>query len=98
MDEDTFIGVQAREDLAKDLEEQVQESVKMGAKTPYRRGSKKGILRTYYFNKVTRDMPVFKEETFGPAIGITSFKTDRKQWSLSMPLNLDWEFRLFTKD
>lgn len=76
MDEKTYIGVMAREDLARDIEKQVNDSVAMGAKIILG-GNRKG---TYYeptiVSEVTPDMPVFREETFGPAIGITIFETE----------------------
>ena len=75
MDEDTFIGVQAREDLAEDLEKQVNESVKMGAKVLIGGERKKAFYAPTVLSNVSPGMPVFKEETFGPAIGITTFKS-----------------------
>ena len=75
MKQDTFLGVMAREDLAKDLEDQVNRSVKKGAKILLG-GKRKG---TYYeptiLTNVIPEMPVFNEETFGPVIGVTTFKT-----------------------
>ncbi len=83
MSEDTYIGVMAREDLAEDLEKQVSGSVEMGAKVVLG-GNRKG---TYFeptlLSEVTVDMPIFKEETFGPAIGITTFETDEEAVELS---------------
>jgi len=83
MDEETYIGVMAREDLAEDLEKQVSGSVEMGAKVVLG-GNRKG---TYFeptiLTDVTLDMPIFKEETFGPAIGITTFDTDQEAVELS---------------
>lgn len=76
MKEETFIGVMAREDLAEELEEQVNKSVKKGASI-LTGGKRDG---TYFeptvLGDVTPDMPVFTEETFGPAIGITHFGTE----------------------
>ncbi|MGS0528219.1 aldehyde dehydrogenase family protein [Zobellia nedashkovskayae] len=83
MAEDTYIGVMAREDLAEDLEKQVSDSIEMGAKVVLG-GNRKG---TYFeptiLAEVTVDMPIFKEETFGPAIGITIFDTDEEAVELS---------------
>ena len=75
MKQDTFLGVMAREDLAKDLEDQVNRSVKKGAEILLG-GKRNG---TFYeptiLTNVSPEMPVFNEETFGPVIGITTFKT-----------------------
>lgn len=83
MDKETYIGVMAREDLAEDLEKQVQGSVEMGAKAVLG-GSRKGtFFEPTILTGVTQDMPIFKEETFGPAIGITTFSTDEEAVELS---------------
>ena len=74
MKEDTYVGVMAREDLAEDLEKQVKESVEAGAKVVLG-GNRKG---TYFeptiLSQVSTKMPVFKDETFGPVITVTTFK------------------------
>ena len=75
LDEDTFIGVQAREDLAENLEEQVNRSIEMGAKLLIGGERKKAFYAPAVLKDVTPQMPVFKEETFGPAIGITTFRS-----------------------
>lgn len=78
MKEETFIGVMAREDLAKDLEEQVKKSIDAGAELVLG-GKRKG---TYFeptiISKVTPEMSVFKEETFGPVISVTTFKEEQE--------------------
>ena len=78
MDEDTFIGVMARPDLAEELETQLKDSVKAGAKILI--GGKR--INAYFeptvVDGVTSDMSLFKEETFGPVIGITTFKTEEE--------------------
>jgi succinate-semialdehyde dehydrogenase/glutarate-semialdehyde dehydrogenase len=76
MEKETFIGVLAREDLAKDLEEQVKKSVSAGAKIIVG-GIRKGtFFEPTVLTDVTPDMPVFAEETFGPVISVTTFKTE----------------------
>ena len=97
MNEDSYIGVLAREDLAEDLEKQVNESVKMGAEIIL--GGKRNS--TYFeptvLTGVTSDMPVFKEETFGPAIGITTFKTDDEAVRLSNSSEFGLGVSIFTQ-
>lgn len=97
-DKDTFIGVLAREDLAEDLEKQVNESVKAGAKLLIG-GKRKG---TYYeptvLDQVTRDMPVFADETFGPAIGITHFSTEDEAVELVNSSQFGLGVSIFTQD
>lgn len=98
MHEDTFIGVQAREDLAKDLEKQVRDSLDMGAEI-LTGGQRKG---TYYeptvLTGVTPDMPVFKEETFGPAIGVTIFRDEEDAVELVNASQFGLGVSLFTED
>lgn len=90
MDKDTYVGVMAREDLAEELEKQVIRSVEAGAKIAVG-GNRKG---TYFeptvLTNVTADMPVFTEETFGPVISVTSFKTEEEAVELvnSSPFGL----------
>ncbi|MGB7393532.1 MAG: NAD-dependent succinate-semialdehyde dehydrogenase [Pricia sp.] len=98
MDAETFIGVLAREDLAKDIENQVNKSIKMGAKLEIG-GKRDG---TYFeptvLSGVTPEMPVFKEETFGPAIGITTFETDEEAVELSNSSDFGLGVSIFTTD
>ena len=98
MDADTYIGVLAREDLAEDIEKQVNDSISMGAKLELG-GKRSG---TYFeptvLSGVTPKMPIFREETFGPAIGITSFKTDEEAVQLSNDSDFGLGVSIFTTD
>lgn len=98
LDKDTFIGVLAREDLAVDLEKQVKESIKMGAELILG-GKRNG---TYFeptiLTDVTRDMPIFREETFGPAIGITIFETEEEAMNLVNDSDFGLGVSLFTSN
>lgn len=97
-DEKTYIGVLAREDLAEDLEKQVEDSVKQGAKI-YLGGKRNG---TYYeptiLTEVTKEMTVFKEETFGPVISITTFKNEKEAIELVNSSDFGLGVSLFTED
>ena len=83
MDASTFIGVMAREDLAIELEKQIEKSVKQGAKILLG-GKRQG---TYFeptiIVNVEDTMTVFQEETFGPVLSVTTFKTEEEAISLS---------------
>lgn len=98
LDKDTFIGVLAREDLAVDLEKQVKESIKMGAALILG-GKRNG---TYFeptiLMDVTRDMPIFREETFGPVIGITIFETEEEAMNLVNDSDFGLGVSLFTSN
>lgn len=98
MNKETYIGVQAREDLAKDLEQQVEKSVQQGAAI-LTGGKRKGA---YYqptiLTGVTKDMPVFKEETFGPVIGVTIFKDEEEAIDLVNTSQFGLGVSIFTQD
>ncbi|HEY4027492.1 MAG TPA: NAD-dependent succinate-semialdehyde dehydrogenase [Candidatus Dormibacteraeota bacterium] len=73
MDRDTDVGPLARGDLVADLERQVRESVALGARPVV--GGGRIDRPGFYFQPtvltgVTREMPVFREETFGPVAAV----------------------------
>jgi succinate-semialdehyde dehydrogenase/glutarate-semialdehyde dehydrogenase len=77
MDRANQVGPLAREDLVEDLERQVNESVRLGAKTLV--GGKRIQGAGYYFEPTVlggvRDgMPVYHEETFGPVAALIRVK------------------------
>jgi acyl-CoA reductase-like NAD-dependent aldehyde dehydrogenase len=70
---ETQVGPMARSDLREALEKQVQESIKMGAKVLL--GGKRLEGKGYFYaptimTDVTTDMPLFREETFGPVAAV----------------------------
>jgi succinate-semialdehyde dehydrogenase/glutarate-semialdehyde dehydrogenase len=77
--EDTTLGPLAREDLLDTLERQVQESVAQGA-TLLCGGQRVEGVGLFFpptvLSDVTRDMPVFREETFGPVAVIVRVNDD----------------------
>ncbi|RMB57458.1 NAD-dependent succinate-semialdehyde dehydrogenase [Dokdonia sinensis] len=98
MDPDTYIGVMAREDLAKELEEQLQKSISEGAKVllgGHRHGA---YFEPTIVTDVTPEMTIFKEETFGPVISITTFKTDEEAVDLVNQSDFGLGVSIFTKD
>jgi acyl-CoA reductase-like NAD-dependent aldehyde dehydrogenase len=73
LDRQTQIGPVARGDLRDALQQQVATSLKMGARVAL--GGKAMEGKGYYYaptilTDVTPDMPVFREETFGPAAAV----------------------------
>lgn len=98
MDDETYIGVLAREDLAKDLEKQVDKSVALGAEIILG-GKRNG---TYFeptiLVNVSKEMPIFKEETFGPAIGITIFESEQDAVDLCNASDFGLGVSIFTSD
>ncbi len=76
--DETSIGPMAREDLVADIKRQVDQSVKMGAKAVY---THQPPSEGFYFSPVvltniSKDMPVWREETFGPAAPIMPFEDE----------------------
>jgi len=74
---DTDIGPMVREGALKEIEKQVQDSVKMGAKVEV--GGHRIDRKGYFYEptiltNVTLQMPVMKEEVFGPAAPIIVVK------------------------
>jgi succinate-semialdehyde dehydrogenase/glutarate-semialdehyde dehydrogenase len=78
LNEDTYIGVMARQDLAEELEEAMNTSIKMGASLHLGGKRKEAYFEPTILTNVTREMPVFKEETFGPLLAVTTFKTEEE--------------------
>lgn len=75
---ETYIGVLAREDLAKDLEKQLNESVKMGAEILLGGKRDGAYFEPTLLAKVTPEMPVFREETFGPLLVAIPFRNQKE--------------------
>nr|WP_245962948.1 NAD-dependent succinate-semialdehyde dehydrogenase [Ulvibacter antarcticus] len=98
MKKDTFIGPMAKEDLARELEDLVIESVKQGAKIKI--GGKRigAYFEPTVLTNVTPNMPVFKEETFGPVLSVTTFKTLDEAIVLSNDSKFGLGVSIFTKD
>jgi acyl-CoA reductase-like NAD-dependent aldehyde dehydrogenase len=73
LDRETQVGPVARGDLCDDLDAQVQQSVKMGAKVA--QGGHPLPGKGYFYaptilTHVTLDMPAFREEVFGPVAAV----------------------------
>jgi succinate-semialdehyde dehydrogenase/glutarate-semialdehyde dehydrogenase len=79
---DTFIGVMAREDLAVELEHLMNASIDKGAKLHCGGLRDKTYFAPTILTGVTADMAVFKKETFGPLIAVTTFKTEKEAINL----------------
>lgn len=98
MDKETYIGVMAREDLAETLQKQLEKSKKRGAKVVLGGNRDKTYFEPTILINVTKKMPVFKEETFGPLMAISSFKTDMEAIDLVNKSEFGLGVSIFTKD
>ena len=73
---ETQIGPLAREDILNELDEQVQSSVKLGATLisgGYRLDKSGYFYSPTILPDITKDMPVYYDETFGPVFTIFKF-------------------------
>lgn len=85
-DPSTTMGPLTNEQMVIDVENQVNESVAMGA--VIESGGMRGDESGYYYlptilSSVTSDMPVFNQETFGPALPVITFSTDQEAIDLA---------------
>lgn len=98
MDKKTFIGVMAREDLADSLQEQIDASIKLGAKIVLGNNRDGAYFSPTILTEVTTDMPVFKDETFGPVAAIIKAKDRKEAITLAADSRLGLGSMLFTQD
>ncbi|WP_026450023.1 NAD-dependent succinate-semialdehyde dehydrogenase [Aequorivita capsosiphonis] len=98
MSEETFVGTLAREDLAKDLEKQVNDSVEAGAKVVIGGNRLEAYFDPTVLTHVTEKMPAFKQETFGPVLSVTTFKNVNEAIALSNNSKFGLGVSIFTKD
>ena len=73
-DTHTTIGTLAREDLAETLKKQIEDSVSLGATVISGNKQRDAYFEATILTDITPDMPVFKEETFGPVAAIMKVK------------------------
>ncbi|CAM3418276.1 NAD-dependent succinate-semialdehyde dehydrogenase [Aequorivita lipolytica] len=98
MDEETYVGTMARADLAKDLEKQVNDSIKAGAKLEIGGKRQGAYFEPTILTNVNEGMSVFKEETFGPVLSVTTFKTVEEAVALSNNSKFGLGVSIFTKN
>ncbi|MDT0676901.1 NAD-dependent succinate-semialdehyde dehydrogenase [Autumnicola musiva] len=98
VNEDTFIGVLARKDLAEDLEDQVNRSVEKGAKILLGGKRDKAYYEPTIVGNVDKDMAVFKEETFGPVVSVTIFEDEKQAVDLVNSSSFGLGVSIFTED
>ena len=87
-DKDTEIGVMAREDLAKELHKQVEESIKSGAKVALGNTRDKAFYEPTVLTEVKPGMTVFDEEIFGPVASV--IKAKNREESIELANNTDF--------
>lgn len=98
LNNDTQIGSLARVDLAKELEIQLKKSIVMGAQLILGGNRNEAFFEPTILIQVTPEMPVFKEETFGPVAAITSFQTLDDAIKLSNQSDFGLGVSIFTQN
>lgn len=96
--EDTNMSCLARPDLADILEEQVSKSVEKGAKVHYGNKRDDAYYQPTILTNVTEDMPVFKEETFGPVAPIIKVKNLDEAIAMASNSRFGLGTMIFTED
>ena len=98
MKPETQIGPLARLDLAEDVEKQVNKSVEMGAKVILGGKRDEEFYEPTILINVTTEMPVFKEETFGPVAALMAFATLEDAIAISNDSQFGLGVAIFTQD
>jgi len=98
---DTDLGPLAREDLLKNLERQVDEAKRQGAKVLLEGGRQTG--KGYFYaptvlEEVKPGMTAFDKEIFGPVVSLIRFKTDDEAIALANQTAYGLGASLWTRD
>lgn len=101
-DANTDIGPLATEQIFKEISSQVVHSIELGA-VCVTGGSKAPVQKGYYYpptvlTAVTKHMPVWNEETFGPVLPIMTFDTEAQAIELANDTRYGLGATLFTQD
>jgi succinate-semialdehyde dehydrogenase/glutarate-semialdehyde dehydrogenase len=101
LDEETEIGPQARTDLREDLHRQVIRSIEKGA-VCLSGGEIPGGAGSFYpatvLSNVSKGMPAYDEETFGPVAAIISVKNEKQAIEVANDSTFGLGAAIFTRD
>ena len=98
LNETTQIGPLSSRKQAEEVALQVQKSVTMGAKVVIGGSKKDCFYSPTLLTEVTTDMPVFKEEVFGPVASAISFRTEEEAIQLANQSRFGLGASIFTTD
>ena len=97
MDQKTTVGTLARADLADDLKKQIDTSVKLGATIVVGNKQKAAYFEPTIITNITTEMPVFKEETFGPVAVIMKVKNAEEAFKMASQTRFGLGTMVFTQ-
>ena len=101
MDKNTDIGPQARPDLRDELHQQVQKSIKLGAKCILGGEIPEGAHSFYpptILTEVRKGMPAYEEELFGPVAAIISVANEEEAIRIANDTAFGLGATVFTRD
>ena len=97
-DDNFDYGSMAREDLAKELEEQVKKSVEKGARTLIGGNRNKAFFEPTILTNVKPGMPAYEEELFGPVAVVLIAKDEKHAIELANDSKFGLGGSLWNKD
>jgi acyl-CoA reductase-like NAD-dependent aldehyde dehydrogenase len=97
-DKDTIIGPLIDNKAVKHVLDLVERSVQAGATLETGGTAEGNVVLPTVLSNVTKDMAIFQEEVFGPAVGLVSFKDDEEALVLANGTEFGLSGALHTKD
>ena len=98
VDKQTVIGPVIDRKAVKRILGMIDESVKMGAVVETGNQAEGNVLQPTVLSNVTVDMPIFKDEIFGPAVSIMPFRTDEEAILLANATDYGLSGAVHTRD
>lgn len=97
-DKQTIVGPLIDEKAVQHVLDLVERSVQAGAKLETGGKAEGNVITPTVLSGVTKDMPIFQEEIFGPAVGLISFKDDAEALDLANGTEFGLSGALHTRD
>ncbi|WP_417870984.1 NAD-dependent succinate-semialdehyde dehydrogenase [Winogradskyella sp.] len=97
MDDKTEIASMASVHLAEEVEAQVKKSLDLGAKVVLGNKLEGALYHPTILENVTTEMPVFKEEVFGPVAAIIKVKNEDEAYEMASKSRFGLGSMVFTK-
>ncbi|WP_020604566.1 aldehyde dehydrogenase family protein [Spirosoma spitsbergense] len=97
-DKQTIIGPLIDNKAILRIQSMIDESIKQGAVVETGNLVQGNVLQPTVLSGMTIDMPIFKDEIFGPAVGIMSFATDEEAIALANATDYGLSGALHTRD